>query len=238
MNSMRKLALALTLALVPFAGFAQETGKADKVETPKITVKSKGDDVRTVLATVFEQAKKQYVLPVNFRFALFLSLENADFEKTLSIVCKQTGLEYVIEEDVYHVRVASKKPAEKPVEKTTEPIKVEAKEEDEKEHDAKAVPTPPKPEPKKGILSPHVLARKLTTRLNKADIRDVFAAMSDQTKVPIEVAADVPTYKLDAFLIKTSLKYALDRITSATGLEYRFTDRGTIAILKKTEAAE
>jgi hypothetical protein len=234
MNSMRKLALALTLALVPFAGFAQGTGKADKVETPKITVKSKGDDVRTVLATIFEQGKKQYVLPVNFRFALFLSLEDADFEKALSIVCKQTGLEYVIEEDVYHVRVASKKPAEK----TTEPIKVEAKEEDEKEHDAKVVPTPPKPEPKKGILSPHVLARKLTTRLNKADIRDVFAAMSDQTKVPIEVAADVPAYKLDAFLIKTSLKYALDRITSATGLEYRFTDRGTIAIIKKTEAAE
>jgi hypothetical protein len=229
---MRKLAFALTLALIPFAGFAQENAKP---ETPKVTVKAKGDDVRTVLATIFEQAKKQYVLPVNFRFALFLSLEDAEFEKALSIVCKQTGLEAVEEDGVYHVRVAAKKPAEKPVEKT-EPIKIEAKEEDE----PKPVPAPPKaePAPKKGILSPHVLARKLTTRLNKADIRDVFAAMSEQTKVPIEVAADVPTYKLDAFLIKTSLKYALDRITSATGLEYRFTDRGTIAIMKKTEAAE
>lgn len=229
---MRKLAFALTLALIPFAGFAQENNA--KSETPKVTVKAKGDDVRTVLATIFEQAKKQYVLPVNFRFALFLSLEDADFEKALSIVCKQTGLEAIEEDGVYHVRVAPKKPVEKAPEKA-EPIKIEAKEEDEKEA-TKATPAPPKaePAPKKGILSPHVLSRKLTTRLNKADIRDVFGAMSEQTKVPIEVAADVPNYKLDAFLIKTSLKYALDRITSATGLEYRFTDRGSIAIIKKT----
>lgn len=235
MNLMRKLALALTLALLPLAGFAQETAKT---ETPKVTVKSKGDDVRTVLATIFEQAKKQYVLPVNFRFALFLSLEDAKFDKALSIVCKQTGLEAVEEDGVYHVRVAPKKPIE-PVK--PEP-KVEPKDE-KKEPEPKPLPAPAKTEPapapvKKGILSPHVLARKVTTRLNKAEIRAVFAAMSEQTKVPIEIDEDVPTYKLDAFLIKTSLKYALDKITSATGLEYRFTDRGTIVILKKATTTE
>lgn len=236
MNAMRKLALALTLALLPLAGFAQDTPHNEKAETPKVTVKAKGDDVRSVLASIFEQAKKQYVLPVNFRFALFLSLEDADFEKALNIVCKQTGLEAMEEEGIYHVRVAPKKPAE-PVK--TEP-KIEPKDE-KKEPETKPVPAPVKPEPapvKKGILSPHVLARKLTTRLNKAEIRDVFAAMSEQTKVPIEVEADVPTYKLDAFLIKTSLKYALDKITTATNLEYRFTDRGTIVILRKAEPTE
>ncbi|MGV3616655.1 MAG: hypothetical protein ACO1SV_15110 [Fimbriimonas sp.] len=239
---MRKLALTpilvLALALVPFAGFAQD---APKVETPKVTVKAKGDDVRTVLATIFEQAKKQYVLPVNFRFALFLSLEDAEFDKALSIVCKQTGLEAVEEDGVYHVRVAPKKTPEKAPEKAPE-TKPEPKVETKPEPKPEAKPVEPaKPEPvpvptKKGILSPHVLARKVTTRLQKADIRDVFAAMATQTKVPIEVDADVPNFKLDAFLIKTSLKYALDKITSATDLEYRFTDHGSIVVLKKEKA--
>jgi type II secretory pathway component GspD/PulD (secretin) len=227
---MRKLALALTFALLPLAGLAQTPPPA---ETPKVTVKAKGEDVRTVLASIFEQANKQYVLPVNFRFALFLSLEDADFEKALSIVCKQTGLEAVLEDGIYHVRVAKKAPEVKPETKPEpkpEPKPVVAKPEPAA---PKAEPAPAPAPVKKGILSPHVLSRKVTTRLQKAEIRAVFAAMAAQSKVPIEVDPEVPAYKLDAFLIKTSLKYALDKITGAANLDYRFTDRGTILVTKK-----
>ena len=43
-----------------------------------------------------------------------------------------------------------------------------------------------------------------------------------QAGIAIEVDPTVPGYKLDAYLINTSLKYALDQVTEAAGLKYRF----------------
>jgi hypothetical protein len=208
----RTLLLALVLFALPLASVAQEA------PTPpvKVSVTAKGDDVRTVLGTIFAQAKKQYVLPVNFRFALYLSLEDQEFEKALDLVCKHVGLEAKLEEGIYHVRVLPK-PAPsaepvKPVADIEEPVAVT--------HEID----------KKSRLPQAVLGRRLTTRLPKADLRVVFDEISRQTEVPLEVADDVPGYKIDAFLIKTSLKYALDSITKATKLRYRFTDEGSIRI--------
>lgn len=247
MKGIRILALALALACIPAASFPQEPPK----EAIRVSVKAKGDDVRSVLASIFEQAKKNYVLPVNFRFALYLSLENQPFDKVLDIVCKQTGLVATLEDGVYQVRVAPKaKPApvsHSPSGHTTpkagtsheEPHKAEtgheasARPEKGAEHapdteghgsEAEFVPV------KIASLSKSVLNKRLTTRMGKAELREVFASITDQTKVPIEVASDVPSYRVDAFLIKTSLKYALDNLTRATRLSYRFTDRGTIEV--------
>lgn len=175
------------------------------VQEPTVSVNSKGDDVRSVLHGLFEQAKKNYVLEPGVRFVLYLSLKDVELEEALGLICAQANLTFEIQNGIYfvnRVKVAESKPANKP---------------------------PVKP---KGKLSEGVLNSKVTTRLAKTDLRAVFTELGKQTKVTIEVATDVPAYKLDAFLIDTSLKYALDNITKATGLVYVFTDNLTIAIKK------
>ncbi len=202
---MKKLALALTLIALPFAALA---GSQDKTETtqPKVTITAKGNDVNTILGTIFEQAKKQYVIAPNIHFALFFSLDGADLDKALKIVADQASLQIEFKEGIYYVTKAIKKV----------PVVVV-----------------PKPAPK--TLSNDVLTHKVTTRFPKTDLRTVFAEISKQTSVTIEIAAEVPSYKVDAFLIKTSLKFALDELTKATKLDYRFTDHGTIQIFAPVE---
>jgi len=70
----------------------------------------------------------------------------------------------------------------------------------------------------------------VTTRLAKTDIRRVFAAISKETGVPIVVDSTVPQCKLDAFLEKTSLKYALDQIAGAAKLRYRIVEKQSILV--------
>ncbi|HWA84475.1 MAG TPA: hypothetical protein VG820_13620 [Fimbriimonadaceae bacterium] len=95
----------------------------------------------------------------------------------------------------------------------------------------KAVIAPAVP-PAKGALDKSVLAHRLTTKLTKTDIRLVFAEFAKQTEVKIEIDKSVPNYKLDALLNHTSLKFALDKVTEATGLKYKFTDNLSILIYK------
>ena len=87
-----------------------------------------------------------------------------------------------------------------------------------------------KPEPPKGKLPATVLAGVVSTRLSKTDLRDVLVEIGRQVGITIEIHESVPRYKVDAFLIKTSLKYALDVLAKATGTRYDFTDRRTILL--------
>ncbi|HVT11898.1 MAG TPA: hypothetical protein VHE55_06500 [Fimbriimonadaceae bacterium] len=96
----------------------------------------------------------------------------------------------------------------------------------------KVVVAPATPPPAKGVLDKGVLSHRLTTKLTKTDIRLVFAEFAKQTEVKIEVDKSVPNYKLDALLNHTSLKFALDKVTEATGLKYKFTDNLSILIYK------
>ena len=75
-----------------------------------------------------------------------------------------------------------------------------------------------------------VLQKKVSARMNRAEIRTVFENLSKQTGVKIEIAPTVPAYRIDTYLLKTSFKYAMDRITEAAGLEYKFTDRNSILV--------
>ena len=50
----------------------------------------------------------------------------------------------------------------------------------------------------------------------------------------LRVDNDVPMYKIDAFLIDTSLQYALDVLARATKLKYTLNDSKQIVISKKT----
>ena len=189
---MKKLILALLL-ISPALGLA---------DGPKVSVASKGNDVRLILADVFTQAKKSFVLMPNIQYHLFLSLQDTDFDKALGIICQQSNLTADLKDGVYYIHKSV--PAPKPP-------------------TIAAAPAPAK-------LSPMVLKRRLTTRLSKAPLSTVIEAFSQQTGVDIEIDKNVPAYKLDAFLTNTSLGVALERVTRAANLIFRFTDHKTLLI--------
>ena len=217
---MKKTLMMLALSAVVAMAAAQ--GTATPAET--VSINAKGDDVRSVIHDMFGQAHKNFVLSPGVRFVLYLSLDKVDFSQALTIVCKNANLKFEIQNGIYYISNNPPKPVE--------PKPFEPKPADEKSEPSKAVtpPTPAKVEKK--TLPTTVLAKRVTTRFHKVDLREVMESFADQTGVTIEVADDVPAYKLDAFLINTSLKYALDRITEATKLEYRFTDHATIQLSK------
>lgn len=205
-----KKALLIVIALVPFLVFAQDGADPGKTPTKAqptiVSISAKATDVRSVISDLFTQAKKNFVLQPGVQFALYLSLNNVEFEEALNIICKQANLQFDIQNGIYYVSKA-KPPVVAPV-------------------------TPPQP---KGTLDKAVLDKTLTTKMYKTDIRIVFAAFAKQTDVTLDVDKSVPNFKLDAILLKTSLKYALDKVTEATGLKYKFTDKLSILIYKPDE---
>ena len=194
-------------------GFAQGTASGSQSTPPSyptVTVSAKGNDVRDVLADLFGQAKKSFVIQPNTHFALYLSLNKVDFDEALLIVCHAAGLKAELNDGIYYiskVAVTPPEPGTKPAPKTTAPAK-----------------------PTSHPLPTSVLKKYVTTKLIKASIRSVIGSLSEQTEVPIEVDSKVPNYKLTAFLNHTSLKYALDEITGAAKLKYKFTDDGSILV--------
>jgi len=211
----------LMVALLALAGAALADGPAPAIPPgtpPKVSVSARGDDVRSVIHQMFQQAGRDYVLEPGVRFVLYLSLKDVELDEALEIVCKQANLEYRVQNGITFISPKKQLMPEKPA-----PVQPEDK----------PLPPPPakKPEPV-GTLPTTVLGKRFTTRLSKAPIRDVFKAISDQTGVRIEVADSVPNWKMDAFLIDTSIKYALDLICRQTGLEFRFTNRQSIEIRK------
>jgi type II secretory pathway component GspD/PulD (secretin) len=212
--------IAASIALLPLFAGAQAPKPAAQTPVPpsgsiqlpetKVTVAARGHDVRIVLSDMFAQAKKSFVVQPDIQFGLFLSLTDTPFDQALNIVCEQAGLNFDIHDGVYYIhklRVEGSRPSKVFV----RPVVV-------------------KPIAPLGKLPLSVLQRRVTTHMNKTDIRTVFAAFAEQTNLKIEVDAGIPDYKLDAFLVRTSLKYALDRVTQAADLTYRFTDRQTILI--------
>ncbi len=211
---MKKLIPFVLLIFLATSGLAQEV-------RPVVSINAKGEDVRSVIHDLFKQAGKNYVMNPGVRFVLYLSLDKIDFQEALNIVCKNASLKYEVHKGVYHIANAPKvqpKPEEDNT-PTEDKLKVEPK--------IEKLPTKPK-----GTLPNTVLAKRVTTRLQKKEIKDVFAILSKQTGITIEVSEEIPAFKLDVFLINTSLKYALDEITRATKLKYRMTDNLSIAIEK------
>lgn len=156
----------------------------------QVTVSSKGQDVRDVLASMFEQKKASFVIEPNIHFALWLSLNSIDFDEALGIVCHTAKLNAQQNDGIWYITKASDTPA-----KPSAPAK------------------PP--------VTAADLGKTVTTRLYKAELSDVMAKLSSETKVSIVVDKNVPAYKLDAVLTKTTLEYALKRITNATHLSYQ-----------------
>lgn len=214
--------LALILAVTTSLAFAQEEVKPNPVavDGPQVSISAKGDDVRSVLYELFRQSGHNFVLDAGVRWVLYLHLEDVTFQEALDIVVQNAEIGYEVKGGVYYIGKNRPKPQAKPT-------------------PAKPNPTPTRPEnpgqpetPPKGRVSDEALQKHLTTRYSVTPIRKVFEEFSRQTGVKIEVGESVPDYKLDAFLIDTSLKYALDVICDAAKLKWSKTDRGTILIEK------
>ena len=210
MSTFATLAACIALA-VP--AFAQEPSSTP---LPTVTVSAKGSDVRAVLHELFEQQKKSYVLDPSVKFSLYLSLNEIEFEEALIVVCKAASLKYELQNGIYYINKGVLKQENKPttdVKPTVKPVE-----------------TKTAPERPRGILPGSVFQKRVTTRFNKIDIRELFADIAKQTGVEIEIDKSVPNYKLDAFLIDTSLKYAIDQINAGAGLEYKLTNFKSILI--------
>lgn len=211
---MKKYLLLFILAVAPLMSVAQEVSPSVPSETPTVTIASRGLDVRAVVHDLFVQVKKNYVLDQKTpRIDLFLSLTNLEFEEALELICAQSGLTFTVQNGIYFL--VRKAPVA--------PVKLTKA--------APITPTKPTPAPPKVVkLTDADLQKRITTRLPKTPLKDVMAALSQQTGFTIEIDPATPEYKLDAFLVDTSLKYALDVITKATSLEYVLTPNRTILI--------
>ena len=212
---MRRL---ITIILFAFAAAAFAQEGQTKVDTDvktlegKVTIASKGADVRPVLFDLFTQSQKNFVLEPNIHFVLYLSLAGVEFDEALDIVCNVAGLGYEIDNGIYFI---GKKKAGSPI-ITNDPKPI----------------TPPIVT-KKGKLTEVERNKRLTTRYSVTNITDVFKSFTEQTGIEIIVDKDVPVYRIDAYLIDTSLQYALDVIMRSTGLKYTLTDDKQIRISKK-----
>ena len=213
------LVLALVLAGL---GWAQEgsdpgsggTGVSIVQESGLVTIASKGLDVRNVLFDLFSQSKKSFVLEPNIHFVLYLALSGVQFDEALEIVCHTASLKYELNNGIYYISVKKDGTVETPVKP-----KIEAA-----------------PKPLGKLSDKDLFDKMVTTRLPKADIRDVFAEFSKQSGIQIEVDKGVPAYKVDAFLVNTSLKYALEVITRSAGLACVRTENRTLRIENKPKA--
>lgn len=222
---MKKLTLLAAALALSIGAFAQGNDSTAEVPTT-VSVAAKGTDVRGVIHDMFTQQKKSYVLDPEIKFSLYLALEKVEFDEALMIVCQSAGLEYRMQNGIYYI---TKKPVKK------DPPKTESKTEEKPKSDAAKTQAPTQQIKPSGVLPTSVLSAKVNTRLDKADIRAVFAELASQADLTIEVDKNVPKYRLDAYLKNTSLKYALDSITQKAGLAYKFTNNQSILIFKKAD---
>lgn len=208
-------ALIALCALAPLA-LAQDPGNANiGVSTSasgKVTISSKGRDVRDVLYDLFHQSKKNFVIVGETRGTLYLNLADVDFTRALNIILEQTGLKMQDGGDVVYIGKDLKTPnsgggleANIPGKQT--PGKATTK-------------TAPAPD----------LALKVNVKLTKVTFKDLLKEFTDQTGVDFVLSHDVKEFRLDADLKDKSLKYALDLITKSAGLQYYALDSGSILV--------
>lgn len=206
---MKKLAL---LSLVLLAISSAAVGQKTEGTPPNavVTLSANTMDIRSALNSICGQARKNYVLDAGVTGVVNLAVFEMDFDEALVVFIKAANLKFELQNGIYYF---SRSKADPPKQAST------------------AAKATEKPKPK-GPLPASSLQKKITTRLDKTEIRSVFAELTKQTGIEFEITSKVPGYKLDAYLIDTSLRYALDTITKAAGLCYKLTENQTILIDK------
>jgi type II secretory pathway component GspD/PulD (secretin) len=199
---MKKLLISTLIATLSVVALAQNM---------TVRVKAKGDDLRVVLASIFEQTGQQYVVQTSARQGLYLSLDGVTLEYAIEVIAEVTDLEFEKKAGVWYVRT------KKPVARTQA---------------QNFAPNAPIASPPLPNFDPSTLEKKVSTKLTKTSIKDVFAAFAKQTGTTITIDKGVPLYKIDAFMYNTSLKFALERICKAAGLKYDLLPGKTVRISK------
>ena len=210
MKHRNSILLTLILGLMTLGSAAL----AGRDQAPTVSVSANNSDVRTVLHDLFGQAKQNYVIEPSVRYSLFLSLDKVDFDEALAIICHLAKLKAEKQNGIYYVSddVAAKPEATNntaPKQKDPAPLPLD---------------TPP------AVTQTTLKTKHVTTRLAKTDIRKVFAAIAKESGITITVDPSVPQCKMDAFLEKTTLKYALDQISGAAKLRYRIVEKRSILV--------
>lgn len=224
-----KINALIILLAIAASSFGQGPA-VDAKGDASVTVSSRGSDIRTVIHDLFTQLGRSYVVDSAVRSqSLFLSLKEVDFDEALAQICRLGELKVEIQNGIYFFARAPK-PAVKPAE--TEKPKPEPKQENPPKQIER-----PTPKPTTGTYPTSVLAKRVTTRFEKIDLRELMAELGRQTGLKIEVDTKIPKYRIDAYLINTSLKYALDQIVTAANLRYRLTDRFSIEIVPSVSAS-
>jgi len=242
-----------TIAVLAFAlnAFAQNQ---------TIKIKSRGEDVRTVIDSIFDQSGKHYVLETNFHQTIYMNLDGITFQKAIDIVSKVTDMEFEEKEGIWYIHKKAITSAQSfaPI-KSTNPViaptgkpTTSAKPTTKTKAPAKSPLLTKRPTTNQAVMSaqPFVIEKKatekvapkvnlngrLTVQLRKMDIREVFSEFGRQTKIDIQIDETVPSYKLDAFFYNTTLKFALDKVCKVAGLKYIFTPTNTVLISKAKES--
>lgn len=178
-----------------------------------VRIKAKGDDLRKVISEMFEQTGQQYVIETSARQSLYMSLDGVTLEYAMEAISEVADVKFEKVQGVWRVR--TKKPLA-PVIVTSSGTAAQKFVE---------IPAP--------VKKVDYLLKKVNTKLERTSIRTVFAKFAEQSGVKIELAKDIPEYKIDAFMYNTSLKFALDRICKAASLKYDLsTDGKTVRIRK------
>ncbi len=201
---MKQILPTLLLAIIASAAFSQAAGSTTDSKIQTVSIASKGQDVRSVLSDMFGQAKKNFVIEPNTHFALFLSLNNMEFEEALNLVLKTASLKYQLQNGIYFIS---------------------------KDKSPNAGQNVVSSERISGKLAPTILRKLVTIKFHKVNIRTLFADLTTQTGVAIEIDPKVPDYKVDAVLKATTLKLALQKICRPAGLTYKYTDNLSLIIV-------
>lgn len=241
MTLLRTLAIAvIALAVAPVIGDEPQTPTTDTASATAqapttVTIASRGLDVREVLHDLFTQAGKDYLLEEMPRTNLFLSLRDTSFEEALLLICSRAGLSFELQNGVYHIK---RRPAPRPTPTASQakPQRPNPTATNGTPKTSEAARPAPSTTPSRPRLGEALLQRRLTTRLSKIPLRDLMADITRQTGVTIRLDPSIPGYRVDAFLLNTSLKYALDMITRAARLTYRLNPDDTITILPNPES--
>ena len=216
MKNRSSFILTLVIGMVALSSAAVAGRDQAATVAPTVSVSANGSDVRTVLHDLFGQTKQNYVIEPSVRYSLYLSLEKVEFDEALAIICHLAKLKAEKQNGIYYV--SGETSAVTP-EGPTPQTKVKPKD---------PAPTPQDAPP--AVTQTTLKTKHVTMRMAKTDIRRVFAAISKEAGISIVVDGSVPQCKLDAFLEKTTLKYALDQIAGAAKLRYRIVEKQSILI--------
>ncbi len=84
----------LALCAISLSVFAQ---------TQTVKIKSRGEDIRTVIDTIFEQTGKQYVLETNYHQTLYMNLDGITFQKAIEIISNVSDMEFEEKQGIWYI---------------------------------------------------------------------------------------------------------------------------------------